>query len=184
MRSCLLKRWPKFIILYYYALANFSAHVAQVRANINFLENLNSVPNSWDWKVTVCFYAAVHIVNAHLAQAANLHFRQHRQVDDAISPMSRIVAVRLTEDVYVSYKALKNLSRRSRYLCSDDGSGDPQQPLLTYDKHLKKALYHLNTLMEWFTSLYNINTFDKKEINCPNLQVSTFFAPLSLKSVA
>lgn len=91
-------------------MADFSNHVARASENLRFIEKLNIIPQQWDWKVTTGFYVAVHLVNAHLARVGNLHFRQHKQVEDAISPQSVLVTARLPENVYVAYRILKNLS--------------------------------------------------------------------------
>lgn len=149
-------------------MASFASHVAQSRSNLDFLESLNAVSGKWDWKVTVSFYVAVHLMNAHLAEKVNMHFRSHHAVETAISPTSSFVASRLPEDVFVSYMTLSNLSRRARYLCSDDGT-QPEQALITYDKHLKKALHHLDVLLTWFSSEYKQQTFLQKPIFCPDM---------------
>ncbi|MGI4873422.1 MAG: hypothetical protein ACRYFX_19865 [Janthinobacterium lividum] len=135
---------------------------------MDFLENLNAIPNKWDWKVTACFYTAVHLINAHIAQQANMHFRSHKKVEQVINPYSAVVATRLQEDIFVSYQMLSNLSRRSRYICSVDGpESEPAQ--LTRDKHLKKALHHLDVLLQWFVATYPGQVFAPKTVRCPEL---------------
>jgi hypothetical protein len=117
----------------------------------------------------VAFYTAVHLVNAHLAKQINQHYRTHKKVDDAISPYSSIESVRLDDDTYASYLAIKNLSRRARYMCSDDGSRE-EEALLTHDKHYQKALHHLDVLLTWFTAKYPAEIFEQIAIACPALK--------------
>lgn len=149
-------------------MAGFLAHVAQAKSNLDFLVSLNHIPNKWDWKVTASFYVAVHLMNAYLAERANMHYRTHKQVEDAIAPTANIEVMRVDGDTFASYMALKNLSRRSRYICNSDGS-DMEQAQITVDKHFKKALHHLDVLLTWFSKTYSGVSFDKMSIVCPEL---------------
>lgn len=157
-------------------MADFSAHVVQAKSNLDFLESLNAIPGKWDWKVTVSFYVAVHLMNAHLAIKMNKHYRSHHEVETAISPYCSIPTARINASVFPVYMALKNLSRRSRYLCAEDGR-NPQVGVLTEDRHLKKALGYLDVLLLWFSSEYTSESFSQKAIKCPLLtQDTTYFA--------
>jgi hypothetical protein len=151
---------------------------------LDFLESLNAHPSNWDWKVTTCFYTAVHLINAHIAQQADMHFRSHKKVELVISPYSKVAATRLQEDIFASYQILSNLSRRSRYICSVDGpESEPAQ--LTYDKHLRKALHHLDVLLKWFVATYTAQTFAAKNIRCPEFTKDlTYFKVLRVAAAA
>lgn len=61
------------------------------------------------------------------------------------------------------------MSRRSRYLVSDNRKDKSQDARFTYEKHLKKALVHLDTLLESISSKYEIH-FEPKSIHCQNLK--------------
>lgn len=105
-----------------------------------------------------------------------MHYRSHKAVEEVISPFGKIATTKLPEDVFVSYMALSNLSRRARYLCTDDGSREGEA-MLTFDKHLKKALYHLNVILEWFSKEYKQDFFVQKMIVCPEMTKDmTYFA--------
>lgn len=149
-------------------MASFEEHIQQAKKNLSFLAatNLNS-QSYWDWQVTVCFYVSVHLVNAHIAQVANLHYRTHEDTKNAINPYSQLSTCKVPEDIYLSYGKLENLSRRSRYMCSEtrDSSNEAKR---TGAKHLARAIRHLDKLIEYFKDLYSIE-FIKCKIVCPEL---------------
>lgn len=127
-------------------MANFTEHITQAKSNLGILSHTNKTKNeSWDWQVTMCFYTAVHLVNGHIANKQNLHYRSHKQVKNALSPYKDInIGTELTEDLYKSYVKLQNLSRRSRYLCLDSEEvGNDEICHLTYDKHLKRSILQI-----------------------------------------
>lgn len=152
-------------------MASFDQHINQARKNFIVLEGINkSVTDSWDWQVTTAFYAAVHLVNAHLAQKANLHYRTHKDVK--ISLYSSMSPAKIPEEIYLAYAKLEMLSRRARYLCSDQekpNPGDESKAFLTFDKHLRKALIHLDKLMNYIASAYSLS-FPKIYLDCAELK--------------
>lgn len=137
-------------------MADFSSHLSQVNSNLDFLTKINANCNNHiDWQVTTCFYVGVHLINAFLATEANLHFSSHERVKDAISPDSSIAKTRLDNATYLAYVKLRNLSRRSRYLCSDeDPNKNADQVFKTYEKHYLKAFSQLDKLMIFFYKKY------------------------------
>lgn len=149
-------------------MASFDEHIQQANNNLKFLTETNSKCQSfWDWQVTTCFYTAVHLVNAHLAKVANLHYRTHEHVKNAINPFNPLAVPKVSQDLYLSYTKLEGLSRRSRYLCHEDLTSS-NAGHLTYDKHLAKAIRHLDIVLDYFTVLYNL-TFSQAKIFCPDL---------------
>lgn len=159
-------------------MADFNNHVARASENLHFIEKLNSIPQQWDWKVTVGFYVAVHLVNAHLAKTGGWHFRQHKQVEDAISPSSVLTQARLSESAYVAYRMLKNLSRRARYLCSDNPANQSEESFATQEKHLAKSLRNLNILMEWFAQQHSYH-FLPYRVSCPAQRSQLQYFPIT-----
>lgn len=137
-------------------MADFSSHLAQVNSNLDFLTKINiNCNNHIDWQVTTCFYVGVHLINAFLAMEANLHFSSHERVKDAISPDSSLAKTRLDDTTYLAYVKLRNLSRRSRYLCSDENpNGNAEQTFKTYEKHYLKAFSQLDKIMLFFEQKY------------------------------
>ncbi len=150
-------------------MATFSEHINQAKSNLSFLGNITTIEGSWDWQVTVSFYVAVHLANAHLAQKANLHYRTHADVDNALNFAQIMSPYRFNEQNYLAYRKLQNFSRRSRYLVNDNLSDKSKKAKFTHSIHLSKALTHLNTLMDFIKEEYAI-TFEIIEINCVELK--------------
>lgn len=146
-------------------MPSFSEHISQSKRNLKFLELINSTDNSyWDWQVTVSFYCSLHLINAHIAQKVNLHYRKHEEVNNIINPYTNSPCP-LPEDIYLSYMKLQGLSRRARYLIHEDKSNKSETNHFTYDKHLCKAIKHLDNLMKYFQKSYDVS-FEKSKINC------------------
>jgi hypothetical protein len=150
-------------------LAQFDEHIQQAKHNLRFLEFANpSGSIYYDWQVTICFYTALHLVNAHLS-LFNMQYRKHVDVKDALNPknaQSIATGSALPDNEYLAYMKLQSLSRRSRYLVNEkDGNIASQQAFITHDIHLNKSLKHLNTLINFFSRKYNLS-FPKIAITC------------------
>lgn len=158
-------------------MASFDEHINQAKRNLRFLESVNTnIPNSWDWQVTTSFYVAVHLINAHIAKKANLHYNSHNQVDLAINPNSLTSVCRLPENAYLAYKKLSGLSRRARYLCHDkpnSSKGRESETFATYDKHLSKSVRHLSILLKMMANVYSVE-IDPIGISCAELKGEKF----------
>ena len=153
-------------------MAGFDDHIRQAKSNISVLSEFNQkIENGWDWQVTIAYYVAVHLMNAHLAQKANLHYKTHESVKNALySPTS---VAKIPDDIYTAYVKLEGLSRRSRYLCHEDNPAQPHLPFLTYDKHLKKALKNLDKVVGFIAKEYKVS-FNKANIDCIEIKDEQF----------
>lgn len=153
-------------------MATFDEHVKQAQHNLRFLSSINnnaSVPDCIDWQVTVCFYAALHLVNAHLARFS-LQYRSHTDAKHALNPEKVASPTKLPDDEYAAYISLQMLSRRSRYLVNEkDGQIGSGQAVYTYDKHLAKAIRHLDRLAHYFRARYQL-TLPTTPMHCPGLK--------------
>ena len=151
-------------------MASFDEHIQQARKNLDFLCAVNQkINNYYDWQVTVCFYSALHLVNAHLSHFS-LQYRKHKDVKDVLNPFNQMSLARLPELEYAAYVSLQSLSRRARYLVNEkDDNLSSGQAFFTYDKHFGKALKHLNTLMSYFNGRYQLN-LPKIKAGCSGLQ--------------
>lgn len=155
-------------------MASFDEHISQAKENLIFLHSVNNkIPSHWDWQVTVSFYTAVHLINAHIAQKSNQHYRSHELVNNSINPYNPTSITRLSEELYTSYMKLQNLSRRARYLCHDDKKNRDVKAYFTYDKHFAKAITHLDKLLSFVAKEYDIN-FDKSELECLDMKNGAF----------
>ena len=149
-------------------MAKFDEHIEQAERNLHFLESINGkVQNCFDWQVTVCFYTALHVVNAHLSKY-NLQYRKHRDVNFALNFENKTSPAKLPEEEYVSYMALQSLSRRSRYLVNDQHLRE-DRAFFTYDKHLANAIRHLDLLLIYFSARYETR-FPKLSIICNDVK--------------
>ncbi len=145
-------------------MATFDDHISQAKRNLEFLSLINASQNSyWDWQVTVCYYINVHIVNAHLANIANLHYRTHEDVKNAINPFNQLALGKVPENIYLAYAKLEGLSRRSRYLCHETRREDGT--FLTYDKHFAKTIKLLDTIIFYFSTKYSVD-FGNPIVDC------------------
>jgi len=160
-------------------LANFNSHLSQAKRNLKFLGEIDT-GKSVDWKVTVAFYTALHLINAHVAISANLHYITHRDLDLFLNPNNKMSLCKVDDDTFVNYKTLLNLSRRSRYLLNDGTPHlDSESEHLTFEKHYKKALKNLNHIMEFMTNKYD-NEFNVTEITSINFEELKYFKNISV----
>ncbi len=142
-------------------MPQFDNHISQAKHNLDFLGLVNQRGFDFiDWQVTICFYSAVHLVNAHLS-LFDMQYRKHVDVKDAINPKhppSVTKGSALPDNEYLAYTKLQSLSRRSRYLVNDkDGNLSSNQVFLTYEVHLSRSLKHLNTIIKYFCTKYHFN---------------------------
>ena len=159
-------------------MANFDEHIIQAKNNLRFLEQVNTeVGGNWDWQVTVCFYSALHLVNAHVVAKTGKNYLTHGKVAAIINPYTELSVAKLNEDVYNSYIALSNLSRRSRYLINEKAAnrddGDVQVCCITHSKHFKKAIHHLNIIISYLSKEHK-TVFGKTSVSCLDLNGQTF----------
>ena len=102
-------------------------HISQARSNAQFLSTLRQPPiRHPDWVVTVAFYTALHMIDAHFARTgqAGSHFRKHNERNTAVANRLQSIA-----DIYMG---LYLASRRARYECRLPPPGDAEQDLQDY----------------------------------------------------
>ena len=164
-------------------MADLQSHIKQAKKNLATLsETSQKIKDSWDWQVTMAYYAAVHLMNGHLAAKVNLHYKTHKDVKIAL--FDERLSCKIPDDVYYAYVSLENLSRRSRYLCHEDSTIDNAREFKTFDKHLKKALHNLDIILDYFTSEHKV-VFEKLPIDCLEIKSgssSHFFYKQSFKA--
>lgn len=162
-------------------MPSFEEHIVQVNRNLKFLANINkSVPDCCDWQITVCFYTALHLVNAHLSKFG-LQYRKHSDVNHAIN-FATFSPGRLPEDVYIAYMSLQSLSRRSRYLVNEkDNKLREERAFLIFEKHLAKGFRHLDLLLNYFNNLYVLK-IENVTLNCTEIKNKTDFQILKFEN--
>lgn len=89
------------------------------------------------------------------------------RVKDAINPESINASTRLDNSTFLAYAKLRNLSRRSRYLCSSENPAeDVEVGHLILEKHFIKAFKNLDQIMRFFYSKYG-DTYSVTKIAYP-----------------
>ncbi len=157
-------------------MGNFSEHIQQGKNNLEFLGKINESCNSnWDWQVTGCFYAALHLMSAHVVSKTNKNYLSHTALQDALNPYHQLSVSKIDLDTYRSYEKLYQLSRRSRYLIKEsvDKSLDVQPCTLTYSTHFRKAIYHLDKVLDFIKSTYG-ESFSQIKLTCVDLNSQTY----------
>jgi len=150
-------------------VAGYDEHIKQSLSNLSFLGDVNrSFSERYDWQVTIAFYTAVHLVNAHLAKTHNLHFRSHEDVKNAISPTNATSVCRIDETPYLAYDKLCNCSRRARYLICDNLAVRDTTAFFTNEKYFAKAMRNLDTVITYFANKHSI-AFPITNIKCARL---------------
>lgn len=150
-------------------MGSFAEHIIQAKSNLRFVTEVNSrIPGQWDWQVTACFYTAVHLVNAHIAVIANLHYRSHEEVKRAIYHHNSTSMCTVPESIYLAYVKLEGLARRARYLVHDDPAKKEETAHLTHDKHFAKAVKNLDRILVYFRDTYTID-FGSPTVKCLDL---------------
>lgn len=150
-------------------MAEFHSHIEKAKSNLRILKEINAkVNNSLDWQITVCFYTALHVIDAYLANESDLHYNTHKEVDLAINPYNQLSTTKIEFDIYKHYQKLFNLSRMSRYMCSNNHETRKSDNGLTHvvnDKDLKKAIVSLNIILSHFDKKYSLE-FPITELLC------------------
>ena len=113
------------------------AHLRQAARNAGFLAALRRrATGSPEWAITVAFYTAVHLVEAHFARSQPaVHCRSHT---DRLTQVS----LRL-RPIEAEYWALYVASRRARYECAEMSDQEAAAELETNFEPLRTHLCHL-----------------------------------------
>jgi hypothetical protein len=83
-------------------------HLHQARHNVKFHASIDKSAFR-DWAATSLFYAALHYIDAFLADRRNIHPPKHKERDNLIATISEL------KPIFVSYAALKDGSFNARY---------------------------------------------------------------------
>jgi hypothetical protein len=159
-------------------VADFQSHIIQSQHNFSVLGQLNAkVSNSIDWQITICFYTALHLIDAYLAKEGNIHYNKHIEVRKAIWFDEPLSLLKLPEDICLAYRSLENLSRKARYLCSDiDGQREKEKAIahIVKDKDLYKALKKCGVIIEYFANKYPEEVrFETIKMMCKEATIGT-----------
>jgi len=159
-------------------MASFQDHINQAIRNLEFFSAINVNPTTEtyiDWQITLLYYVAVHLINAHLGMSANFHYRKHNEVKNALNPHTQFSPSRVCVEVYNAYQSISNLSRISRYLLNVNAEND-EQASFSKEKHLQKAAKQIDILNKYINDTYCISLPTVKIQSKHNI-VSNLFNP-------
>ncbi|WP_462250417.1 hypothetical protein [Ekhidna sp.] len=85
-------------------------YLDQAHHNIQFLKELDAKQseNFFDWKITVCFYAALHLMKALLLEKYNVEINSHKDIKEEIFN-------RVKRECFSSYRNLYRSCHDARY---------------------------------------------------------------------
>lgn len=92
-------------------------HLEQVEHNtelLNFLDE-KSKSNYFDWKITITFYTAVHLIHALSRKKKRKIGREHKVINPNLDPSNSQAVMPLDYEAYQAYIDLYQSSRRARY---------------------------------------------------------------------
>ncbi|MEC7754531.1 hypothetical protein [Roseivirga sp. UBA1976] len=152
-------------------MSKYDDHIAQATNNLEFLVEVNAMGNNrMDWQVTIAFYTSLHLINVHVLATTGKFYQKHIDVHFAINPHKHGDG-QLPIEIYRSYMKLFRLSRRSRYLCSDDPKATPTMNNISHHikpSHLAKAFRNLDKVLDFFVTKHNLK-IDPSEVECDAL---------------
>jgi hypothetical protein len=126
-------------------------HLDQAKHNFNFLDYLdksNLSDDYCDWKITVVFYTALHVMRAYTLFKGKSVINSHREFHDKINPEGIHNLLDLDSNIFDIYLELYYASKRCRYAESII-SGESLKKLNTVQygnsrNHLEKILEYVN----------------------------------------
>ncbi|HEY1024040.1 MAG TPA: HEPN domain-containing protein [Sphingobacteriaceae bacterium] len=92
-------------------------YLSQAAHNHNFLDCLNETfpDDYYDWKITVVFYIAIHVLKAFAKSKAIEVGDTHDDIDRSLNPSRGTPVYQLKKHVWNAYKNMYRYSRTSRY---------------------------------------------------------------------
>lgn len=89
----------------------------QAQHNIKFHRSIDRqfADQFFDWKVTVLFYVALHLLKA-LAEKRGIHIGEtHYDIENACNPDRNSACMRISRNAWREYRPLFSYSRKARY---------------------------------------------------------------------
>ncbi len=126
-------------------------HFSKAKDNEDFFKCLEEKhPDRFtDWKITIVFYCAYHLVKA-LAEKKGVQIgKDHHEIHGNIkNPCNTRGTMQISRWAWQSYHALYNYSKDARYKVIDSYEGQVEDE----KKDLTDALYHLGKIKEYIKS--------------------------------
>ena len=104
-----------------------------------------------------CFLHRCSYYKCSSGKTIDQHYQRHCDAELALNPENICSPSKIEMDIYLSYKKLHNLSRRSRYLIHEDSKNRiAERPHYNSENHFNKAKNRLSEIIVYFEKLYKI----------------------------
>jgi predicted acetyltransferase len=92
-------------------------HIDQANHNIEFHSCIDSkfTGKFTDWKITVLFYVAIHLIKALAAKDKKNIGNSHKEINTGINPTNRNAVMKISRKAWRSYQTMYQNSKNSRY---------------------------------------------------------------------
>ena len=131
-------------------MASIDNHFRQAQINFQQLQILLQASPTFDWVITVSYYAALHLLNGHLAS-----FKLHPVTHQETIKNLRYRNVGINAQLLRNYSELQNFSRDARYIGTLDQ--DYEEIPNINDQDIFDALEYLESVLEFIKSLYPVH---------------------------
>lgn len=127
-----------------------AAHLSQATQNRQFHDALcTSYPDHYyDWKVTVCFYEALHYLDSYCCEKGETSLNTHRKREIQLNPRNQSEGLKLSNGAWNLYSFLLEESKKARY----DGFIDYDHFMQMKKDDHSNCVIALEKLKEYFKS--------------------------------
>lgn len=98
-------------------MQKYDEHINQAKHNENLASELLQTLTYKDWIITICFYSALHYVDAELSKRLNVDPEISHPQDRSIHSYREDLVRTFFKKVFEDYRFLSVLSRSTRYHC-------------------------------------------------------------------
>lgn len=135
-------------------MATFNEHLERVDRNIEHLKRIRELAvRDLDWEITVCFYIAVHLMQARIVSMTGRNPTTHKTREEYLNPENSTFdhlpasqQARLPKAEWFFYKDLYVFSRTARYHRVDSSNEATR---------LQESESNLNGLIKYFNQEHN-----------------------------
>lgn len=122
-------------------------HIDQANHNVEFHNCINSnfQDKFTDWKITVLFYVAIHLIKALAAKNNKAIGSSHKEINANINPTNPNATFKISRKAWRSYQTMYQMSKNSRY----KGITDPETFELLLKSDYESSLENLAYLTKY-----------------------------------
>jgi hypothetical protein len=104
-------------------MTNSAVHCQQAAHNESVAKTLNNASGNTDWVITVCFYSALHLIEAALDRDLGVHPEKTKPPGSTIHSHRKNYVRTYYRKIYPEYEKLFSDSIVARYLTDDSTGG-------------------------------------------------------------